>query len=279
MDSTQKLKARKDAKALNKSARIDAALKFHAEYPDFPLTQVASIHNCDPSSINKRLRGTTKSKIIEAQNRQILSPTEEQVLVKWAFQYHQWGLPLRIYHLDQFALEILHRRASDTSPSIGVNWHKSFLKRHDEIKRKLSQPIDRNRLAACTPENLNSFYSLYTEIITTHSIKLRNSWNMDEKGFMIGKCHREIVLVPKDSKTAYIRQDSKREWVSTIKTISADGRSIPPLIIVAGKYAKEHWFHEEEDSAVVISDKGWISKDIGLLWLKQHFEPQTRDPD
>jgi hypothetical protein len=34
MDSTQKLKAHKDVKARNKSARIDAALKFHAEYPD-----------------------------------------------------------------------------------------------------------------------------------------------------------------------------------------------------------------------------------------------------
>jgi hypothetical protein len=38
MDFTQKLKVCKDLEALNKSARIDAALKFHADYPDFPLT-------------------------------------------------------------------------------------------------------------------------------------------------------------------------------------------------------------------------------------------------
>ena len=35
--------------------------------------------------------------------KQLLSLVEEEVLVKWALQYHQWGLPLRIYHLDQFA--------------------------------------------------------------------------------------------------------------------------------------------------------------------------------
>jgi hypothetical protein len=34
---------------------------------------------------------------------------------------------------------------------------------------------------------------------------------MDEKGFMMGKYHREIVLIPKDLKTTYIRQDNKRE--------------------------------------------------------------------
>jgi hypothetical protein len=38
MKSTQTSKAHKDAKALNKSARIGAALKFHADYLDFLLT-------------------------------------------------------------------------------------------------------------------------------------------------------------------------------------------------------------------------------------------------
>ena len=28
-----------------------------------------------------------------------------------------------------------------------------------------------------------------------------------------------------------------------------------------------------------MSDKGWTSNEIGSIWLKQHFEPQTRDPN
>ena len=59
------------------------------------LKDVTSIHNCDRSSLSKRLRGITKSQTITAQNRQALSPAEEQVLIKWALQYHYWGLPLR----------------------------------------------------------------------------------------------------------------------------------------------------------------------------------------
>jgi hypothetical protein len=102
---------------------------------------------------------------------------------------------------------------------------------------------------------------------------------MDEKGFMMGKCHREWVLVPKEAKVAYIRQDGKKEWVSVIETICADGTSTQSLIIVAGKYGKEQWFEEEDPPAIIMSDKGWTSNEIGLIWLKQHFEPRTRDPD
>jgi hypothetical protein len=102
---------------------------------------------------------------------------------------------------------------------------------------------------------------------------------MDEKGFMMGKCHREWVLVLKEAKVAYIRQDGKRSWVSVIETICADGTSLDSMVIVAGKYANEEWFEEERPPAVVMSDKGRTSNEIRLIWLKEHFEPQTRDPD
>jgi hypothetical protein len=99
---------------------------------------------------------------------------------------------------------------------------------------------------------------------------------MDEKGFIMEKLHREWVLVPKEVKIAYIRQDGKREWVSVIETISADRSSLNSLVIVAEKYGKEEWFNEEYPLAVVMSEKGWTSNEIGLIWLKQHFEPKTR---
>jgi exopolyphosphatase/pppGpp-phosphohydrolase len=180
MDFPHRSKLRKDTIILKRSARFDAALQFHQDFPEIPLTEVAYIHNCDRSSINKRLRGTTKSHTIAAQNRQVLSPAEEQVLVKWAIQYHQWGLPLRVYHLDQFAFKILLRKAQSgvSSPYIGTNWHLSFLQRHPEIKRKLSQPIDRNRVTACTPANLTTFYQLYIQITKSiaSSLEIYITW-------------------------------------------------------------------------------------------------------
>jgi DDE superfamily endonuclease len=63
------------------------------------------------------------------------------------------------------------------------------------------------------------------------------------------------------------------------ETISADGSSLDSLVIVTGKYGKEEWFNEEYPPAVVMSEKGWTSNEIGLIWLKQHFEPRTRPPN
>jgi hypothetical protein len=54
-------------------------------------------------------------------------------------------------------------QCGDSLPCLGKHWYYGFLKRHPAIKTKLSQPIDRNRVAACTPANLKSFYKLLKE--------------------------------------------------------------------------------------------------------------------
>jgi hypothetical protein len=79
---------------------------------------------------------------------------------------------------------------------------------------------------------------------------------MDEKGFMMGKLYRDWVLVSKEAKVAYIRQDGKREWVSVIESISAEEISFDSLVIITGKYGKEDWFNKECPPAIVMSDKG-----------------------
>jgi hypothetical protein len=34
----------------------------------------------------------------------------------------------------------------------------------------------------------------------------------------MGKLHRKWILVPKEAKVIYIRQDKKREWISVIES-------------------------------------------------------------
>jgi DDE superfamily endonuclease len=197
-------------------------------------------------------------------------------LTKWALQYHAWGLPLQISHLKQFALEILLRRKIP-HPYIGKNWHLQFLTRNPQLKVKLSSPLDRSRMSSCTPENLKSFYDLYLQIVTEHQIKPANTWNMDEKGTLMGCITREHILVPKEEKKAFIRQDGKREWVSSLECVSAGGDSIKTFLIVKATYIKEDYFNSGLDITIHTSPKGWTSIEAALTWLKHHFEPQTRD--
>jgi hypothetical protein len=198
---------------------------------------------------------------------------EEEVLTKWALKYYSWSLPLQIRHLKQFALEILKRR-NINNPHIGQHWHKQFLARNPSLKVKLSSPLNRNRVTACTPENIKSFFDLFEKITHENQIKTRNIHNMDEKGTLMGCLNRKYILVPKEEKIAFIRQDGSQEWISSLECVCADGSAIDAFLIIKGVHFKEELFeHAISRMTIVTSEKGWTSKDIALIWLKHHFEP------
>jgi hypothetical protein len=74
-------------------------------------------------------------------------------------------------------------------------------------------------------------------------------------------------------------QPGNREWVTSIETINAMGWSIPPMIIFAGKTYIGSWFQLSEtptDWRIQTSSNGWTTDEIGLDWLKNHFEPHIR---
>ena len=74
-------------------------------------------------------------------------------------------------------------------------------------------------------------------------------------------------------------QPSNREWVIAIKTISAGGWALPPIIIFKAKTYNLAWFSSQIDYPrnwhIEVSDNGWTTNQIGLRWLKNHFIPLT----
>jgi len=54
-----------------------------------------------------------------------------------------------------------------------------------------------------------------------------------------------------------------------IKTIIADGTTIPLVIIIQGKRHMENWYSEklEKSVRVVLSDSGYTNKEISLILL------------
>jgi hypothetical protein len=62
-----------------------------------------------------------------------------------------------------------------------------------------------------------------------------NTYNMDEKSFLIGRVTKAKRVFPKDQKASGkllgAGQDGSREWISVTATICADGTTLPPLLI------------------------------------------------
>jgi hypothetical protein len=163
--------------------------------------------------ITRRIKHVTRSKKAFDQSRQLLSPIEEQAIVKWAIQYFKWGLPLGIHHLRQFAVEILLRKGlqqalflQGNTRSLGEHWHSALLARNPEIKRIIARGLDRTRAAAILNyDTFKEYFELYSSLQQQYNIKPQDTYNMDEKGFCMGQIQRTHVLVPSSEKQAFVR--------------------------------------------------------------------------
>ena len=78
-------------------------------------------------------------------------------------------------------------------------------------------------------------------------------YNIDEKGCRLACPARKDVIVPIRIKKMYVRVPENRLSVTVIKSISADGKAIPPLVIVPGRNIIMSWFSEQMTEAKVIS--------------------------
>ena len=73
-------------------------------------------------------------------------------------------------------------------------------------------------------------------------------------------------------------QPGNREWVTVIEAISANGRVIPPFLILAGKLHQSKWYQTglPMNWRIAVSENGWTTDKIGFEWI-QHFHECTKN--
>lgn len=100
---------------------------------------------------------------------------------------------------------------------------------------------------------------------------------MDETGIMMGYQKRALVVVPRATATRYMAQPGSRKWVSILETVSACGQVLPPFVIFQGAQHQLQWYPNPSPSGwkFGISETGWTNNEMGVHWLKGHFEPLT----
>ena len=109
---------------------------------------------------------------------------------------------------------------------------------------------------------------------------------MDEKGFQLGRVGRTKRIFSKALyKQKGVRQaleDGSSQWITVVACICADGKPLSPTLIFQGANGaiQSSWVEaisEGEHSVFVTSSpSGWTNNDIGLAWLKEVFERETR---
>jgi hypothetical protein len=112
------------------------------------------------------------------------------------------------------------------------------------------------------------------------NIESENIYNMDETGFSIGAIKSAHVVVNKDIQSRTIVHPGRQEWVTVIECISTDGNVLPPFLILKGKSVMPSWIPKsilDEEWRMAASSTGWTNNELGFIWLKEIFEPTTRE--
>ncbi|KAI4519898.1 DDE-domain-containing protein, partial [Schizophyllum commune Loenen D] len=160
------------------------------------------------------------------------------------------------------------------------NWLPGFLRRNPEVLFRKASNLDPKRAQAFCQPIVHVHYLLLQEWMVLKGIPLENVYNMDEKGCQRGggkKAALRKYLIPRGKKSQYRRSSENLELVTIIECVCADGSSIWPGFIFAGRKYNEDWFDGDVPPEVTISttENGWTNDLVGLAWFRENFIPQA----
>ena len=100
---------------------------------------------------------------------------------------------------------------------------------------------------------------------------------MDETGVLLSVLSSLEVLASQDDLRSYRGAGVKRTLVTAIKRISADGGSLPPLIIWPAATHRSTWTtHPTPGWHFACSKTGYTDMEISLSWIQHVFDLSTK---
>tara|TARA_R110002003_G_scaffold410_1_gene19556 strand:+ start:3648 stop:5516 length:1869 start_codon:yes stop_codon:yes gene_type:complete len=246
----------------------------------FKYSEYAKKYNCSRSTLSKRHRGVQQARATTLANGRLLNTTQEKQLVQTIHDLTARGLPPSRPMIRNFASQIANK-------DVGHCWANRFVQRHHiELISHWASGLDRNRFKADSAFKYSLYFELLKRKIEQYNIDSRHIYNMDEKGFLIGISSKVKRVFSRSAfeqgKLKHIVQDGNREWITTIACICADGSALTPTLIYQAQHGavQDTWlqdFDASQHKAFFTSSlSGWTNNDIGLAWLKQVFDRETK---
>jgi hypothetical protein len=226
------------------------------------------------------LKGATRSHQIKASSQLKLHPDHEAALVQYIGDLTRRGLAPTRAMIQTFASEIADEGVSESWVTRFINHN------HNHLTSKWTNGIDAPRHRADSGLKYKQYYDLLHGKMHEHDVQPQHTYNMDERGFMIGVTGRtKRVFSRRQWERKEVRdtlQDGSREWITLLAAICADGEVLPPGLLYQSASCTlqsswvEHITTGKHDVFVTSTPTGWSNKDVGLAWLEQVFDRCTR---
>jgi len=127
-------------------------------------------------------------------------------------------------------------------------------------------------------EDVNNYFKILQSILVENDLlnKPQNIINMDETGFNVNN-EPGKVITEKGIKTLHdVTSVERGEHVTIVAACNAEGRFLPPVVILKGKYMKEDWcFGLPPGSEIYMNPQtAYINTDLFARWFKDIFVPR-----
>ena len=246
---------------------------------DFCYAEIAKKYSVARSTLSRKHRGVSGSRAEAGLARRNLQPEQEAELIKYIEELTQRKLPPTREMVQNFASDIAGHPVSES-------WVTRFLHRYqDELTSQWSTSMDRQRHAADSGDKYKVYFEQLGSKIDFYEVEPKHTYNMDEKGIMIGAVGRQKRIFSKRlfkmKQFKQMLQDGNREWISLLACVRADGTALPPALIYPAdlKNIQDTWVEDvkvgEHMAFFGVSGSGWSNNGLGLAWLQQVFERFT----
>ena len=260
---------------------MDAAIAELQSSSSRNVSAVAKKHGIARSTLWRRWKGITTSRDQTVGKSRFLNDQQEQQLLQHIRDACDRCLPPTPAIVAGIAAQLGGRPP-------GHNWCSRFVERHrDDLDSRYLDRLDLDRHQATSVASFEQYFSMTGEKIEEYGILPENIYNMDEKGFLLGRITKAKRIFPKGCKASHrlpgAGQDGSREWIAVVATICGDGTTLPPLLIYDSTSGsiQDTWVQDfdshEHDAWFTSSPSGWTSDEIGYKWLEEFFDRKTRD--
>ena len=243
----------------------------------FSYQQIAKKYGVNRVTLARRHKGETEAYGIR---KRFLHLQHETELVRYIDTLNERRTPPTRAMIQRYALSLAGFEVTE-------QWVSRFINRHpDHLISCYTKGMTRLRHSADSGSKYSLYFKLLHEKMEEYNVQPLHIFNMDEKGFQLGRIGRSKRIF---SKALYeqkgLRQaleDGLSEWITVMACICSDGKVLSPSLIFQGSNGavQSSWvdaIQEGEHSVFVTSSpSGWSNNDIGLAWLKQVFERETR---
>jgi hypothetical protein len=158
---------------------------------DFSHRKLAEKHGCCHKTLIRRHKGKYALRKAKAEDQMVLHPRDEVEVVQYVESLTERHLMPTRKILVRIIKSLCKWEPSD-------RWVMRFLHRYpDDLLKAWSAPMEKQRHDAASYDSFRSYFDLLHSTIEQHSIQPENTYNMDEKGFMIGVMSKGVRIFNK----------------------------------------------------------------------------------